>query len=377
MCSIHVFTNFSGPMPVLKKKKIIPYEKIYLNNLPQSDAYERSYMHRDSISFVVVADKTHFIITASVDGHVKFWKKKPIGIEFVKHFRAHLEPIVDLSINNPLGTLLATVSSDKSLKIFDIINFDMINMIKFDFKPGCVEWCYSTVASNRNNDPFPVIAVSDSESKNIYTFDGTGSSKDPLQVLSRIHTKPVVRMRFNAVFSTMVSVDESGMLDYWGTHRVDYKFPENIVKFDSKLDTDLYELAKQKQIPHDISFSKDGQYFACICSNRKVCLFKFLTGKLIRVYDESLQQQIALQQTKQQLPNMEFGRRLAIDRDLEKSDAFKLEKILFDDSGYYLIYPTMLGMFSDLTLSILIPSMNRYQNIELANESTGQTDWKR
>ena len=29
-------------------------------------------------------------MTASSDGHVKFWKKKEQGVEFVKHFRAHL-----------------------------------------------------------------------------------------------------------------------------------------------------------------------------------------------------------------------------------------------------------------------------------------------
>jgi hypothetical protein len=34
--------------------------------------------------------KTDFVITASADGHVKFWKKGDDGIEFVKHFRTHL-----------------------------------------------------------------------------------------------------------------------------------------------------------------------------------------------------------------------------------------------------------------------------------------------
>lgn len=46
-------------------------------------------MHRDVITHVV-ATKTDFIVTASVDGHVKFWKKMEDGIEFVKHFRSHL-----------------------------------------------------------------------------------------------------------------------------------------------------------------------------------------------------------------------------------------------------------------------------------------------
>lgn len=34
--------------------------------------------------------RTDFLVTASVDGHVKFWKKQEQGVEFVKHFRAHL-----------------------------------------------------------------------------------------------------------------------------------------------------------------------------------------------------------------------------------------------------------------------------------------------
>ena len=40
--------------------------------------------------YIVDIVRTDFIITASVDGHVKFWKKQEEGIEFVKHFRAHL-----------------------------------------------------------------------------------------------------------------------------------------------------------------------------------------------------------------------------------------------------------------------------------------------
>ncbi|XP_027205609.2 peptidylprolyl isomerase domain and WD repeat-containing protein 1 [Dermatophagoides pteronyssinus] len=327
-----------------KKRKIIPFEKIYLDNLPQSDAYERSYMHRDTIKFVLVARNTHFIITASIDGHIKFWKKKAIGIEFVKHFRAHLGTIVDMSINNPLGSLLATISDDRSLKIFDIINFDMINMNKLEFKPGCVEWCYTTMSTSGVHDPFPVIAVSDSESNRIYTFEATSTTNQPLQILDRIHISPVVRMRFNPSYSTMVSVDQNGMLDYWSTHRNDYRFPSQSVKFESKMDTDLYVLARCKQIPHDISFSLDGQNMVMICSDRKIRLFRFLTGKMIRVYDESLQSITLLQQNQPQLPNMEFGRRMAIERDLEKSESFRMEKICFDDSGYYIIYPTMLGI---------------------------------
>lgn len=68
---------------------VLQYEKLYLENLPDAECYEKSYMHRDVITHVAVT-KTDFIVTASIDGHLKFWKKMEDGIEFVKHFRSHL-----------------------------------------------------------------------------------------------------------------------------------------------------------------------------------------------------------------------------------------------------------------------------------------------
>jgi len=42
------------------------------------------------IPVLTFPSRTDFIVTASQDGHVKFWKKQVEGVEFVKHFRAHL-----------------------------------------------------------------------------------------------------------------------------------------------------------------------------------------------------------------------------------------------------------------------------------------------
>ena len=71
-------------------QQVLEHEKVYLEALPSAAMYERSYMHRDQITQVAVAQATDFIITGSKDGHLKFWKKRAEGIEFVKHFRAHL-----------------------------------------------------------------------------------------------------------------------------------------------------------------------------------------------------------------------------------------------------------------------------------------------
>lgn len=67
-----------GPLPSealksVKKRKILEFEKVYLDALPSSDAYERSFMHKDPIAFVRMT-KSEFLITASTDGHLKFWK---------------------------------------------------------------------------------------------------------------------------------------------------------------------------------------------------------------------------------------------------------------------------------------------------------------
>lgn len=63
-----------------------------------------------------------FIITTSVDGHLKLWAKQNDGIEFVKHYRAHLSPIVAVSASAD-GTTFASVAEDGSGKVFDVVNF--------------------------------------------------------------------------------------------------------------------------------------------------------------------------------------------------------------------------------------------------------------
>lgn len=58
----------------------------------------------------------------------------------------------------------------------------------------------------------------------------------------------------------------------------------------------------------------------------------------------SLQMFTELQQMRQQLPDMEFGRRMAVERELEKVDAIKLMNIIFDETGHFVLYGTMLGI---------------------------------
>ena len=45
-----------------------------LLELPSADMYEKSYMHREWITHIVTT-ASDFLVTASRDGHLKFWKK--------------------------------------------------------------------------------------------------------------------------------------------------------------------------------------------------------------------------------------------------------------------------------------------------------------
>lgn len=141
----------------------------------------------------------------------------------------------------------------------------------------------------------------------IHIYDSQGSN-EPLHTLKSLHRKPVVIMRYNPVFDTTISVDRAGILEYWTGPRTEYKFPR-CCKFTSKLDTDLYEFAKKRTYPTGLCVSQDGRKFATISLDRRVRVFNFLTGKLMRVLDETLPRFTELQQATQQLPNMEFGRR--------------------------------------------------------------------
>lgn len=68
---------------------------------------------------------TDFLITTSIDGFVKFWKKTPVGeggVEFVKEFKAHAGEVKGVSVSAD-GRSFATTGTDKTVKIFDVISF--------------------------------------------------------------------------------------------------------------------------------------------------------------------------------------------------------------------------------------------------------------
>ncbi|GJP80886.1 hypothetical protein CLOP_g11085 [Closterium sp. NIES-67] len=324
-----------------KKKKPLEFERVYLDALPSAEMYEKSYMHRDWVTHVAVSD-ADFIITGSRDGHLKFWKKKAVGVEFAKHFRAHLGPVEGLAVSAD-GTLCCTISSqDKAAKIFDIATFDMISMLKLPFAPSAVCWLF------KPDNAKAKLSIADKDSPDIHIFDARGGTNEAVGRV-KVHGAPVVAMQYNTAADAVVSTDSSGLIEYWSAET--YTFPSSRVRFKYKIDTDLYALAKVKTTAPSLEISPDGSQFATVSPDRRIRVFWFATGKLRRTYDESLEAAQELQRGDvplYRLDAIDFGRRLAVEREMErereKDDDVPTPNAVFDETGNFIIYPTLLGI---------------------------------
>lgn len=320
-----------------KKRRKLPYEKLYVSALPASARYSKSLMHKEQLAFVTMTPITDFLITSSVDGVVKFWKKVADGIEFVKEFKAHVGEIKSVSISTD-GRSFATAGVDKSIKIFDVMTFDLLSMLTMEFTPKCVCWVHRKGAS------LPLLAVSDEVNHNIRIYDGRGENQEPMHTITGLHRGAVSLMAFNDVYDCAISADENGMVEYWRPGG-NYEKPDNVWEYKSQ--TNLFEFKKAKSTPATMTISPSGSQFATFSfPDRKIRIFDFATGKLYRTYDESLQVIEEMQQagtSLQKLDDVEFGRRLATEKELEGQNFRNKANVIFDESGHFIIYGSMHG----------------------------------
>jgi peptidylprolyl isomerase domain and WD repeat-containing protein 1 len=321
-----------------KKRRVLPYEKLYIAALPKANRYSKSLMHKESLSYATITPLTDFLITTSVDGVVKFWKKVADGIEFVKEFKAHQGEIKAVSVSQD-GRSFATAGADKSVKIFDVITFDLLSMLQLDYVPRCICWVHRKGAS------LPLLAVSEDEKPLIHVYDGRGEKQEPLHTLKGLHRGVVTLMAFNDKFDCIVSADDNGMVEYWRASG-NYEKPDNVFEFKSS--TNLFDFKKAKCIPTSLTISPDGNQFATFSfPDRKIRIFEFASGKLHRTYDESLKVMEEMQQAGTalvKLDNAEFQRRMGVEKELDTPSLQNKANIIFDESGHFIIFGSYLGV---------------------------------
>ena len=328
-----------------KKKRKLPYEALYVEALPKGLRYSKSLMHKDQVASVIVAPSpADFVITTSVDGVVKFWKKTASGIEFAKEYRAHNGLIQSSSISaDGLAFATAGDEDDKTIKLFDVITFDLLSILNLENPATCICWVH-----RRGSSPMLAVAVG----KMIYIYDGRGESQSPMIAIKSLHRSPVVAMAYNPAFDCVISADDSGMIEYWMA-RDSLEKPDSVFKMKSS--TNLFDFKKAKSVPTCISLSPSGHQFATWSfPDRKVRIFDFASGKLHRSYDESLATITDMQQAGtglQKLEEVEFGRRMAAERELDNPMVRPRVNVVFDESGHFIMYGSLLGVKAINTLT--------------------------
>ncbi|KAL8897205.1 MAG: hypothetical protein Q9207_007326 [Kuettlingeria erythrocarpa] len=321
-----------------KKRRKLPYEKLYIDALPSSQRYSKSLMHKDQLAFVTITPLTDFLITSSIDGVVKFWKKVAVGIEAVKEFKAHAGEIRSVSVSQD-GRSFATAGADKTVKIFDVVNFDLLAILQLETTPQSICYVHQRGAS------LPLLAVSDEIGGSIRIYDGRGEQQEPIHVLPNIHRSRVTVMAYNNEFDCVLSADESGTVEYWRPSGT-YEKPNNVWEYKSS--TNLFDFKKAKSPPASIVISPSGTQFATFSfPDRRVRVFDFATGKLYRSYDESIDTITDMQQagtSLQKLEDVEFGRRLAVEREIENPALQNKINVIFDESSNFILYGSLLGV---------------------------------
>lgn len=129
-------------------------------------------------------------------------------------------------------------------------------------------------------------------------------------------------------------------------------------------------ITQTKTTPIALTLSPTNDSFAILSlPDLRLTTFNFLTGRLHRAYDESVTAVQEMQQAGTSgvtLDSMEFGRRLAVERELEKLslDAVKegivgssasIGQPVWDESGKFVLYPTLLGIKGELSLRASLP----------------------
>jgi peptidylprolyl isomerase domain and WD repeat-containing protein 1 len=221
--------------------------------------YEKSYMHRDTVTHVAFASpgsaggggggggggaavgggataassstSSTFLITASADGVVKFWSKKRSSgnitgggvVEFAKQYAAHSGPVLALPVSAD-GCLAATVSAaDGTAKVFDVASFDMTAVIRLPFAPSsAVDWISPPGARGAGS---ALLAVADSASGGVSVFDAASEEAAAAGGVARplwhfasplgSPSSPVTCLRYNSWADCLVASDSRGMLDYF------------------------------------------------------------------------------------------------------------------------------------------------------------------
>ena len=327
-----------------------PAKRLKLANpdIPCTSHYHASWMHVSTVTAALASEKYGFVVTASEDGVVKFWKRQsatnPQPLEFVKSFTAHVGSIAALAMDQDT---CCSVGVDGWIKFYDVSTFDATAMIATKQSLGrtCALFrssvaVYAAVASAINGNIF------------IYSPDQTNM----VQTIS-LHGSPVTSMAFNETHSCMVSCDRRGGIELWDCSGDDESLGAPLssrhgISYSSKVDSDLYILMKKKTFGLATAVAPDGTAFCVYGADQKIRILKHTTGKVIAMYDERLKAYDKIyDEAPYGLDDMEYGKRTATEREVTtrlvgNSDGSFPDsiRVQFSPCSRYLLVPSIMGI---------------------------------
>ena len=336
--------------PQSKKVKLSKVVDVDLERLPCSEWYEYSWMHRKTVTQIVMAPHYDFLITTSMDGVVKFWKKKEIGIEFVKEYRGHSDYVQCLDMTSD-GTLLITIGNDKNCCIFDVVTFDMITRLKLPYFAGTVCWLNSKSKHSGKR-----VAISERNSHKIRIYKPTKCGPKVIEEVTTVHSasSKVLCLKHNEKYDCCISSDLTGNIELWSTEKP-YDRPQGL-DFEFIMETDYVLYRRDKVVPIAMTMSHDGEWIAIKSADHFIRLFRFKTGKMVLAMDESIDRHEELQKQGEEMykvDSIEFGKHVAVERQLMRGITEHIGhhhrrwlrgNVLFDRKNKYLIYSTMMGI---------------------------------
>jgi peptidylprolyl isomerase domain and WD repeat-containing protein 1 len=344
--------------PVKKRSRTVISRQ--LGEIPTTSHYHVSFMHKSTVRHVLSSARHGYVVTACEDGIVKFWKRTPPTLpeekeastdnkslptttpclEFVKSFTAHIGPVVALCLD-PSEDTVASIGEDGLIKLYDVSTFDATAMVKTNQSFGNAA-CFLQDAAQDS-----LLAISDASNGTIYIYSTT--SLQPVQTVS-LHSKPVTALAYNSQHKCCVSADEQGILEVWdcttGSKEgqvvgASCSMANNQLEHPSKMDTDLYSLAKKNTYARSLSMSNN--YFVVYGADHKVRVYQLTTGKIQVRYDERLDVYASKIDT-YGMDSIEYGKRAATEREMEEQKDYPSQLVQMDPSERYLLIATMVGI---------------------------------
>ena len=328
-------------------------------DVPTTVHYRISYMHRQVVTKVVTSLKHGYVITASDDGIVKFWKRQPADsssestcLEFVKSFTAHIGSVLALAVSHDGGDTAASFGEDNCIKLYDVSAFDVTGMIKA--KDGTSFGCHASFVGQDQS----LLAIS-TDANSILLYSTITLSPDPIKTI-QLHASPITAMAYNSKYKCMISADLKGILEVWDCTIEKVGSPptrENGIAYSSKIDTQLYELMRKKTFCIALAVSPTGTHFCVLAHDLKVRLYNHATCNIVVTYDERPKIYDATF-SNYGMDTIDYGRRAAVERELAQettltggvtttdvlTPSHQLLNLTFDPSGKFLLIPTCVGI---------------------------------